>query len=156
MKETRHTARFDDLVAALQSEVGRAQRSIDERHQGRLQQLLDLDRQGSTEAMSYVLQVKSQGRSGEQTLRIPLLTLRRHIRHQVVAASLELRAAFEEEPAGKAPGDLAPIAAAVGSNPLRRALHRLRIALIGPQPGGGEISLDDKPLRSLSPPGRER
>lgn len=146
MKNRRRTARFDDLVAALQSEVGRAQRSIDERHQGRLQQMLDLDREGSPEAMSYVLQVKAPGPAGEQTLRIPLLTLRRNICHQVVAASLELRTSFEEAPPA--------LIAAVGGNPLKRALHRLRVALTGPQPGTGEILLDGQKLRAL-PPGRE-
>jgi len=150
MKEPRRPARFDDLVAALQSEVGRAQRSIDERHQGRLQQLLDLDREGSPEAVAYVLQVKAQGPAGEQTLRVPLLTLRRNICHRVVAASLELHTSFEE-----ASGEEPALIAAIGGNKLSRAFHRLRIALIGPQPGAGEITLDDKKLRALPAPGRE-
>jgi hypothetical protein len=96
--------------------------------------------------MSYVLQVKAPGPAGEQTLRIPLLTLRRNICHQVVAASLELRTSFEEAPPA--------LIAAVGGNPLKRALHRLRVALTGPQPGAGEILLDGQKLRAL-PPGRE-
>jgi hypothetical protein len=150
MRTAPRTARFDDLVEALQSEVARAQRSIDERHQGRLQQLLDLDREGSPEAVAYVLQVKTPGPAGEQTLRVPLLTLRRNTCHQVVAASLELHASFEE-----APGEEPALAAAVGGNPLRRAFHRLRVALIGPQPGTGEIALDDRTLRALPPPSQE-
>ncbi len=152
----RRTARFDDLIDALQSEVARAQRSIDARHQGRLQQLLDLDGQGGAEALSYVFQVKVPGPGGERSLRLPLMTLRPHLQHRLTMASLELKTSFEEVPPstrGGPPGLAAAIGASeAGRKGLRRAVHRLRIALFGPQPGAGEIALDDRPLRRLPPP----
>jgi hypothetical protein len=154
MGTRRRTARFDDLVEALQSEVARAQRTIDRRHQGRLQQLLDLDGKGGAEALSYVFQVKIPGPGGERSLRVPLLTLRPYIQHRVVAASLELKTAFEETRPAR-PGSPPALAASVGGdNRLGRTLHRLRIALFGPQPGAGEISLDGRHLRDLTPPGK--
>jgi hypothetical protein len=100
-----------------------------------------------------VLQVKAPGPGGERALRIPLLTLRPYLEHRLVAASLELKAGFEEV-APATPGDPPALAATVGRNRLGRALHRLRISLFGPQPGAGEISLDGKALRSLPPPER--
>ena len=180
------TAEFDAFVALLQSSVGRAQARISARNQGRLEHLLQLDNEGRTEMIAWSMTVDTEAgdSSGEDTIRLPLVTLRPHLPANISELVVEFEAAIDDVELPAAPVEASVLTGArdpavrpprrppprsMGARArrrlalllkprgwlshwwLRRRLHRIRIHLSGPQPGGGEVFVDDVLLKSLSP-----
>lgn len=181
------SAEFDSFVEALQSTVGRVQTLIAARQEGRLERLVQLDHEGRAEMLSwsFVIDDTESGAESERVVRLPLAVLRPHLMSQLSEVILEFDAVIAEEVPprprtkpgrvlGSVTGSDAGVEAEATSKtrrarlallfrrgwwPLRRRLHRIRIRLWGPQPGSGEIFVDDRRLKTLpegSVPPQER
>lgn len=170
-------ADFDAFVELLQSSVGRAQKLVEKRNQGRLERQLQLDAEGRPEmlAWSFAIEDTESDTEAQRTVRLPLAVLRPHLMPKLNEVVLEFDAAIvETEPAqqpsavaeadrvvdavtaGQSPEPAAPIGGGLalllrrGWWPLRRKLHKIKIRLRGKQPGTAEVYVDDTLLKVVT------
>ncbi len=157
-------APFDALIAALQIDIGRAQQRLDAKQTNHLQRAIDISENGAAEAVSYFFQAVVPDRNGgTKTLRIPLISMRPFIQQRLVEVSVELMATIREAPVRQAsgsirePGEQPPLMLVVGpsdGNPKPRR-HRVLITFRGAQPqGGGDVTIDGMPLKTIAPRGK--
>ena len=170
---------FDAFVEMLQSSVGRAQKLVADRHQGRLERLLQLDAEGRTEVLAWTFAVDDTASAADdaRTIHLPLAVLRQQAVANVGEVVVEFEAAIGEVEAqtptppavlgGTKADTVSSDADAHGTPnavspmrrlavflrrrwwPLRRPLHRIKIRLRGRQPGAGEVFVDDQLLKVL-------
>jgi hypothetical protein len=144
---------LDDFVQGLQLCVAQAQANIEEAERGRLERLIELAGDGRTEAVTWSFVVDgSANESGARTVRLPLVTLRRHLISQVAEVRVELRAAVEEARATRkrAPQRRLQLVVDRRAASLKKRLHRLTVRIKGEQLGKADVSIDDTPLKTVS------
>jgi len=145
---------LDDFVQRLQMAVTQAQANIEEGNRGRLERLIGLagDSDNPSLTWSFVIDGESKGMGGISAVRLPLISLRRHLTTQVAEIRLDLKAAVEESyvPQKGTPKKRLGLVINRRSTLLRRRLHRLTVRLTGRQPVTADISVDDFPLKTLT------
>ena len=150
---------LDRLVAALQSEVATAQARISKQHQGRVDRLMQLDREGAIEMirLSFVVDGETgPEKERQESVCCPLAILRPHRAPQVDELIFEFDAEVQpvqqEDDAGSNRLSL------VIRRPARwfkRRLLRVKIWLRGPQPGDGVVHVNGKVLKRYPSGGQD-
>ncbi len=143
---------FDDFLRGLQFSLAKAQAGIAAQNKGRLERLLQVDQDGRTERLdwSFVLDPAGAGQAEAQPMRLPLASMRSLLAPQVTDFTLEMQVSVE--PAKPpSPGGEARLSLVVHKRRsfLRERLHKLKIRLLGSQPGGGVVKVDGKTLKLL-------
>jgi|GEM_PF-2213891 len=145
------THSFDSFLRTLQTAVGHAQRAATQRHRLLLERMAEAGEDGAMRSRSWRVHVPAMppDAPGSETLTLPLLGLRRLVQPQVTGFTFEVDVEIETG-RRRYPGGLKRVSLLIHKH-LRSPgeLRRLRITLAGPQPGGGEASLDGAPLKRL-------
>ena len=90
------TAEFDSFLGSLYSSVDSAQKKIDERQLGKLRRLIEGNKEGETNAITWMFCVPADKDSGkgEYAMELPLLSLRSNRMIRVSEVSIEFDSTF--------------------------------------------------------------
>jgi hypothetical protein len=146
------TITLDEFVEGLRASVMQAQSNIDCGNRGRLERLVELARDGRTEALAWSFAIDRPGDiGGTPTVRLPLITLFPPIAAQLREMTLELDVSIAETPAARKATAQKRLQLLIGHYPasLHQRLHRLTVRLTGTQRVGADVSVDGVLFKSL-------
>jgi hypothetical protein len=149
------TVGLDEFVDGLRNSMAKAQADLTRSNQGRLERLIQLARDGRTEALtwSFVIDQPSAGGSpAAHTMRLPLLTMFPPMAVQVIEAKIDLNVTVERAPARRKSnrrGRLRLRLCRPGES-LRHRLHQLSVRLTGTHDVTAELSLDGIHFKTVS------
>lgn len=144
---------LDEFLQRLQNSVAIAQLNIEHGNRGRLERLVEMDREGRLEALtwSFVIDGDDAGGLNSRTVRLPISTLRRHLVTRVAEFSLDMKVTVEDAPPTRATArqHLLQLVVHRRSSWFRRRLHDLTLRLTGKQPGEAKILINGSSLKNV-------
>jgi len=137
---------FDDFIRSLQKEVGGAQRAVKEKQERLVRRYFDVEPDGQLKAVTWTVVAPAgtlRDNGVEETIELPLLSLVSPVQQKIVEVSLEFEADVEESRRDrkKGRGNLV-LVIKKRSKQQKTEGRRIKISLIGPQPGQVEVYID--------------
>jgi hypothetical protein len=148
------TIGLDEFVETLRNSMAEAQATLERRNQGRLERMIELARDGRTEALtwSFVIDSSSGSSSDMRTVRLPLMTMFPPMAVQVTETKLDMNVAVERVPVPQKDNSRGRFRFRIcrRTASLRSRLHQLTVHLTGAPDVAAEISLDGAHLKTVS------
>jgi hypothetical protein len=146
---------LDEFVKRLRNSMAEARSNLARTNQGRLERLIELGRDGRTEALTWSLVIDAPGRDGSQArpVSLPLVTLFPMRAVNVTEAQFDFNVVLERNPfyqRKSARGRLRLRLCRPGAS-LRERLHQLTVRLTGAEDITAEISLNGTHFKTLGP-----
>jgi hypothetical protein len=148
------TVSLDEFVETLRNSMAEAQASLERSNQGRLERLIELARDGRSEALtwSFVIDGSSDSGPARRTVRLPPVTMFPPLAVRVTEAKLDLNVAVERTPVRRKnnAGSQLRLQICRRAASLRRRLHQLTVHLTATQDVAAEILVDGVHFKTVS------
>lgn len=145
--------RLDDFLRSLQREVGESQRAVKQRQESLVRRYFDVEADGELKAVKWAVNVPGQTfrQDGlEERIEVPLLSLLPPSQQKIVEVSLEFEADMEESRKDSRDGRGRLVLVLRKRKKWKKTNgRRIRIALLGPQPGKLEVYVDGVLFKTL-------
>jgi hypothetical protein len=147
------TISLDEFVERLRNSMAEAQARLERSNQGRLERLIELARDGRSEALtwSFVIDGSSGSGTNKRTVRLPLVTLFPPMSVRLTEAKLDLNVTVQRSlvPVKGNPRSHLRLRICRRAAELRRRLHQLTVQLTGTQDIAAEVLLDGVHLKTV-------
>ena len=150
------TISLDEFVESLRNSISEAQAKLERNNQGRLERMIELARDGRSEALTWSFVIDGPDGIGPagQRVRLPLMTMFPPMAVHVSEAKLDLNVALIKAPVSwraKSHNRLR-LQICRGAASLRRRFHQLTVHLSATQEAAAEVSLDGVHFKSIGAP----
>ena len=143
-------------MESLRNSISEAQAKLDRNNQGRLERMIELARDGRSEALtwSFVIDGPNDTAPEGQRVRLPLMTMFPPMAVHVSEAKLDLNVALIKPPVSWRAKSHNRVRLQIcrGAASLRRRLHQLTVHLSANQDVAAEISLDGVHFKNIGAP----
>jgi Protein of unknown function (DUF2589) len=146
------TIGLDEFVESLRNSMAKARSDLARTNQGRLERLIELARDGRSEALTWSFVIdEAGGGSQARTVRLPLVTLFPLRAVQVTEAQLDFNVALERRPfyQKKSARSRLRLQLCRPGASLRHRLHQLTVRLTGTEDVTAEILLNGAHFKTV-------
>lgn len=145
----RSIATFDDFLQDLQFQVAGAQKGAQEMYEKKVRRYFDLTSEGQLKAVNWKVDLGSESNNQKANVELPLLSLFPVIRQAITQVALEFDADIRQSPGfSKGRG---PLQIVIKKRSLWKKTdgHKIKIVLLGDQPGRVQVYIDGELFKTL-------